>query len=105
MRIVLGIAMIVFLGCEAITEADGYVISAQTNRPISGVLVKSYFRTKFRKKYRSEMITDSTGYFYGTTQMTGCAGGCPDLVLEFIKSGYSTKEITNPEMDTVYLEN
>ena len=50
-----------------------------------------------------EMITDSTGHFFGTTGLIGCAEDCPALVIELVKHGYATQEIINPLKDTVYL--
>jgi hypothetical protein len=92
------------VSCEGITEGDGYVFDARTKKPLDSVLVKSYRKNGWRKIFQSEMITDSTGYFFGTTGLTGCSGDCPDLVIEFVITGYSNREIINPNKDTVYLQ-
>jgi hypothetical protein len=105
MKLRLFCLLLVLTSCEGYTDGEGYVFDVKTNKPLEGVLVRSYARRGGKSKYQTvEMTTDSTGYFYGTTQLSKCIPDCPDLVVELIKDGYKTIEYTNPRKDTVYLE-
>jgi hypothetical protein len=94
---------LLFVSCEGIVDGEGYVYDANTKQPLDSVFAKSYSRHGKSKQFQMEMVTDSTGHFFGTTGLVGCSGECPDLVVELIKSGYATKQIVNPYKDTVYL--
>lgn len=88
--------------CEKI--GDGVVMDYDSRKPLAGVIVKSYVE-KSVPSYVSEMVTDSTGMFHGSTGKTkGDFSGCPDLMLEFEKPGYTTLQMYNPQSDEVYLK-
>lgn len=90
--------------CDCITEGNGVILDSDTNNPLDSVAVKFYINKAKSDFYESEMLTDSTGAFYGSTGLTG--GGinsCPDLVIEISKTGYLTEQITNPNNDTIYM--
>lgn len=97
------LSLIIFVACNCETFGDGIVLDANTNKPVSGVIVKSYIE-KSVPSFVSEMITDSTGIYTGTTGKTkGGFAGCKDLLLEFHKEGYSMSKAYNPQSETVYL--
>lgn len=98
--------LLLFSGCvgENFIDGSGYVLDADTQQPVDSVRVVSYKKDGKERRYTMEMMTDSTGWFRGTTGLVGCAGDCPDLVIELIKAGYITQEVANPYKDTVYLE-
>lgn len=90
----------ILVSCDCWTEGSGIVIDSITKIPLDSVVAKSYIKEVADKRYRSEMLTDSTGKFDGST---GNTGRCVDLVIELTKSGYYTRTITNPENDTIQL--
>ncbi len=96
--------ILVLASCSCENLGDGVVMDAETKRPIHGVTVKSFVE-KSVPSYVSEMVTDSTGMFHGSTGKTkGGFSGCSDLMLEFEKSGYTSLQIYNPQSDVVYLK-
>jgi hypothetical protein len=98
--------LIALAGCEGDTSGSGYALDKTTHKPLAGVVAKSYAKRGSHLHYHQEMVTDSTGYFTGTTGTVGCGtgGDCPDLMIELIKSGYTTVQIVNPDKDSVYME-
>lgn len=107
MRLICFFILLFLAACvsEGITSGDGYAFDAKTRQPLDSVLVKSYYRKKGGKQFKRQMVTDTTGYFHGSTGLVGCPGDeCPDLIIELIKEGYVTREVINPYKDSVYLE-
>lgn len=91
-------------GCDCVVDGNGIVVDSETNLPLDSVVVKSYVDKVKNSTCESEMITDSTGKFSGSTGLTGGGfSGCPDLVVELSKNGYLTTSFTNPYNDTVKL--
>lgn len=97
------LSLIAIISCNCESYGDGFVLDAATKLPLSGVIAKSYVE-KSVPSYVSEMTTDSTGMFTGTTGKTkGGFSGCKDLFIEFHKEGYSILKSYNPQGETVYL--
>lgn len=93
-----------FTACNCEKFGDGVVLDSVTKRPLSGVTVKSYVEKEV-PSYVSEMTTDSTGIFNGSTGKTkGGFSGCKDLMLEFEKDGYTNLQVYNPQSNEVYLK-
>ena len=88
--------------CDCISEGHGVVVDSATSLPLDSVVAKSYMDKVRDNAYEGEMVTDATGEFTGSTGLTGGVFGCPDLVIEFSKTGYETKAVTNPN-DTIRL--
>lgn len=97
------LSLIVFISCKCETYGDGIVLDAETSEPLSEVVVKSYVDNSV-PSYVSEMTTDSTGFYSGSTGKTrGGFSGCKDLLVEFHKNGYTILKAYNPNNETVYL--
>lgn len=98
------LAPVIFVACNCEKFGDGVVLDYDTKEPLNDVTVISYVE-KSVSSYVSEMITDSTGVFTaGTGKTKGGFSGCKDLMVEFKKEGYSTRQVYNPETETVYLK-
>ena len=88
-------------GCDCWNCGNGIVVDSVTLKPVEGVTAKSFVRKVSDKSLYTEMVTDSTGKFEGTT---GNTGFCQDLIIELSKTGYKTTTIRNPNEITVRLE-
>jgi hypothetical protein len=88
---------------ENIIEGEGHVFDAKTKEPLDSVVIKFYIKDGEAKRFKSEMTTDSTGYFYGSTGLVACKKDCPDLLIVLTRQGYTPKEIVNPNKVSVYL--
>ncbi len=90
--------------CENILESSGFIYDASTDKPLDSVIVKTYVIDGSKRQYHSEMLTDSTGLYTAASRLVGCVPECPDLAVEFIKDGYGTLELVNPNRgEKVYL--
>ncbi len=90
--------------CDCVTDGSGIVVDADTGLPLDSVIVKSYVNKVKDRFFQSQMVTDSSGEFIGSTGLTGGFLGCPDLVIELSKDGYISTTIKNPNNASVRLE-
>jgi hypothetical protein len=84
------------IACEGSRMGDGIVYDELTNEPIDSVAYK-------RLGDNRVFYTDSTGQYFINGEFGGCLPDCPDFSAEFVKPGYKTKRIDNPDGD-IYLE-
>lgn len=84
-------------GCEGMRCADGSIFDNDTGEPIDSVFCKVLTGTE-------EVYSDNTGYYSLCNDFGGCVPDCKDIIIEYSKPGYITKELTNPNRDDVYLE-
>lgn len=75
---------LIIISCDCWTDMEGVVFDATTEIPLDSVLVRSFENGRVK----TEMLTDSTGRYLGTTRNTG---RCEDLEVEFSKAGYITE--------------
>jgi hypothetical protein len=84
-------------GCEGYRCAGGVISDSMTHKPLDSVLCKVV--TGSNKVY-----SDSTGKYEVCNNFGGCVPKCPDIEVEFSKTGYLTKIIKNPNKDNIYLD-
>lgn len=77
---ILAFIFVVFVSCDCLQHVQGKVIDAETQQPISEVVVK--------KDTNLVIYTDSVGNFEFIA-MTGGLFGCPKISLSFEKEGYN----------------
>ena len=84
--------------CEGMRCAEGTIYDADTKELIDSVLctVKSGNEVQY---------SDSLGKYSVCNPFGGCVPDCRDITVEFTKTGYKTKTLTNPKFNSdVYLE-
>lgn len=89
-----------FAACDCRQESTGIVLDAATKQPIADVSITVDEGTGWRP------TSNSDGTFRAGATSGGLCG-CPDIELEFEKTGYKTRQIKYPAQsynDTVYLE-
>ena len=96
----MNLIILLLTSCDCWNTAEGIIVDSTTGQPMDSVVVKSYINKVRERSFNMEMITDSTGYFYGST---GNTGRCTDLIIEFSKEGYKTNYFSNPSIDTIEL--
>ena len=84
-----------FASCEGYRCAEGIIYDSQTIEPIDSVFCKVI--TGDETQY-----SDSLGFYDLCNPFGGCVPDCPDIVVEFSKTGYTTKKVTNP--GDIYLD-
>ena len=103
LKILIPIKLILILSsCDCWTDINGTVYDSETQTPLDSVQIKSFENGLLK----NEMMTDSTGKYYGST---GNTGFCKDLEVQFSKEGYITKHEFVPKSKgsdsvTIYLE-
>jgi hypothetical protein len=97
------VMFLAIVSCDCVTDGNGIVVDAHTGLPLDSVIVKSYVNRVNDRFFQSQMVTDSTGEFSGSTGLTGGFFGCPDLVIELSKGGYVSTKIKNPNNASVRL--
>lgn len=91
----------VFLsGCDRGRSGNGIVVDSDTKSPLSGVVAKSYGDHVNDDSYKSEMVTDSSGRYTGST---GLPGAHKNLFIVLSKDQYHSVTVKNPFNDTTYL--
>lgn len=88
---------IMIVSCEGYRCGEGIVYDSQTNLPLDSVLCKV-------SKGDEKVYTDSTGKYNLCNPFGGCVPDCPDIVIEFSKTGYKSQKVTNPNKSDIYLE-
>lgn len=86
------------ISCHGETGADGIVYDAVTGIPMDSVVYER-LGSKPLIKY-----TDSTGAYSMYGLSGGCMPDCPDLNMQFSKSGYKSQRYRNPDKKDIYLE-
>jgi hypothetical protein len=89
--------IIILNSCEGMRCAIGHVYDAESNKPLDRVFCIALTGTD--KQY-----SDSTGHYSLCNNFGGCIPRCPDIEVEYSKTGYKTKKLTNPNKDNIYLE-
>ena len=93
---VLILGFLVLIGCEGERCGQGIVYDSKTKVPLDSVLCTSNGSDK--------IYTDSIDKYYLCGPFGGCIGGCPDVEIEFSKSGYKSQKVTNPNKSDIFLE-
>jgi hypothetical protein len=89
--------LIALNSCEGMKCATGFVYDAESNEPLDSVFCSALTGT-------DKQFSDSSGHYSVCNNFGGCVPHCPDIVVEYSKTGYKTKNITNPNKDNIYLE-
>ena len=95
---------IFLISCEAQKDILVVVLDKTTLAPIDSVFIEVMAGKDddFTKNYDMG-YTDINGKFE-TSMMIGCAMGCYDIKIQYVKDGYLTKTELNNIVDTIYLE-
>jgi len=84
--------------CEGELCADGTICDIKTKKPIDSVRCAVLSGTQVE-------FSDSIGKYSVCNDFGGCVPKCPDIEIEFSKTGYETKVVTNPKpKDVIYLK-
>jgi len=91
----------IIISCEGYTCSNGIVYDKQTKLPLDSVSYKD-----LNNNLSMISLTDSSGKYDICGRFGGCGtNGCPDINVEFSKSGYKTQTIQNPGNDAaIFLE-
>jgi len=85
---------IIFISsCEGYRCAEGIIYNSDTKEPIDSVLCTVI-------SGRDIQYSDSFGKYSVCGPFGGCIAGCKDIIVEFSKTGYITKTITNPKFNS-----
>jgi hypothetical protein len=94
--LILGLGLLGLAGCEGYGCGEGIVYDAKTKKPLDSVFCVSNSQEK--------IYTDSSGKYNLCGPFGGCMPHCPDVVIEFSKTGYKSQKVTNPNKVNIYLE-
>ncbi|MFD2908673.1 hypothetical protein ACFSX9_07975 [Flavobacterium ardleyense] len=96
MKFIYYILVLALLSCEGEKGGDGIVFEKKTAIVLDSVMYKCIETGEIK-------YTDSLGSWEMYGLFGGCVSECPDFRVEFSKTGYVTKKITNPD-GNIYLD-
>lgn len=94
---ILFLFIITCCSCEGYRSARGVIKDKTSFRPLDSVVI---YNTTNDVWY----VTDTSGRFEVHNGMGGCVPHCKDIIVRFVKTGYKTQELTNPQDTIFYLE-
>jgi len=93
---------VIFIGCDARQEANGFILDKETRKPLDSVAIGKGKKDD-GNPFHVRMYSNKDGSFHYTS-----IGGSNDVELYFSKTEYKTIKIeytSSHRPDTVYLEN
>ena len=83
--------------CEGYRCGSGTIYDSETKVPIDSVMCALTNGCDMQ-------FSDSLGRYNVCDCFTGCVPDCPDITVEFSKTGYKTKSVKNPNKSDIFLD-